>query len=120
MILLTRFHSGERFAVNSDLIERIEETPDTVITLTNGTRYVVQESIDEIAQQIQTVKATTLAFATRLSEDPAIRRIAHLRVVHDEDDDGGPRDHEPPVRESHVRESHVGEPDPGRPPVGER
>lgn len=105
MILLTRFHSGERFAVNSDLIERIEETPDTVITLTNGTRYVVQENIEEITEQIQTVKATTLAFATRLSEDPAIRRIAHLRVVHDQDGGDAP---------------HLREPDSARPPVDER
>ena len=32
MISLTRFHSGERIAINPDLIERIEETPDTVVT----------------------------------------------------------------------------------------
>jgi flagellar protein FlbD len=88
MILLTRFHSGERFVINSDLLERIEETPDTVITLTNGTRYVVQEDIDEITEQIQTVKAMTLAFATRLAQDPEIGRSAHLRVVHDQDAHG--------------------------------
>jgi flagellar protein FlbD len=101
MILLTRFHSGERFVVNSDLIERIEETPDTVITLSNGTRYVVQEDIDEITEQIQTVKAMTLAFATRLAQDPEIGRSAHLRVVHDQDATGaGPHEPAPDSRDA--------------------
>ena len=82
MILLTRFHSGERFAVNPDLIERIEETPDTVITLTNGAKHVVQECIDEITQEMQVFKATTLALATRIAEDPVMGTTAHLRIVH--------------------------------------
>ena len=73
MILLTRYHSGERIAVNSDLIERIEETPDTVITLTNGTKHVVQQSIDEIIEKVQMAKATTLALANRMVEDPTSR-----------------------------------------------
>jgi len=53
MISLARFHSGERIAINPDLIERIEETPDTVITLTNGTRFLVEQSIDEITELIR-------------------------------------------------------------------
>jgi flagellar protein FlbD len=93
VILLTRFASDERFAVNGDLIERIEETPDTVITLTNGTKHVVQESIDEIAEKVQVFKATTLALATRLGEDPSIGPGSHLRIVHGVDDaePSGPR-----------------------------
>ena len=83
MILLTRFHSGERFAVNTDLIERIEETPDTVITLTNGTRFVVQESIDEIAEQIQNGQGDDPrlrhSHRRRILRDPT---TTHLRVVH--------------------------------------
>lgn len=86
MIVLTRFHSGERFAVNPDLIERVEETPDTIITLTNGSKHVVQESIDEIAEAVQVFKATTLAIATRMAEDPSVGATAHLRIVHGVDD----------------------------------
>ncbi len=89
MILLTRFHSGERFAVNPDLIERIEETPDTVITLTNGAKHVVQECIDEITQEMQVFKATTLALATRIAGDPDIGTTSHLRIVHGLGHDGG-------------------------------
>ena len=85
MILLTRFHGGERFAVNPDLMERVEETPDTVITLTNGAKHVVQESIDEIVERVQVFKATTLALATRLSEDPS-GSTANLRIVRGLDD----------------------------------
>lgn len=88
MIVLTRFHSGERFAVNPDLIERVEETPDTIITLTNGAKHVVQETIDEIAESVQIFKATTLAIATRMAEDPSVGATAHLRIVHGVDDVG--------------------------------
>jgi len=89
MIFLTRYLSGERMAVNCDLIERVEETPDTVITITNGSKHVVQESLDEIAAQVRTEKATILALATRLVEDPAFGRGAHLHVVHDDDPEVG-------------------------------
>jgi len=39
MIVLTRLN-GPSFALNPDLIERIESTPDTVITLVDGAQYV--------------------------------------------------------------------------------
>ncbi len=47
MITVTRLN-GPAFALNPDLIERIEATPDTVIHLVGGTNYVVVESVDEI------------------------------------------------------------------------
>jgi flagellar protein FlbD len=52
MIELTRLN-GVKFAVNSDHIEIIEETPDTVITLMNGHKYVVKERVREIISQVQ-------------------------------------------------------------------
>ncbi len=51
MIELTRLN-GTTFVINSDLIETIEETPDTVIVLTIGTKYVVQESKGEIVDKV--------------------------------------------------------------------
>lgn len=36
------------FIINADLIETIEATPDTVITLTNGKKLVIKESVDEV------------------------------------------------------------------------
>ena len=47
MIDLTRFN-GTTFTVNSDLIEVIEETPDTVVTLTTGKKIIVKESRQQI------------------------------------------------------------------------
>lgn len=51
MISLTRMNKTE-FILNIDLIEIIEETPDTVITLTNGHKMIVIESADEIINKI--------------------------------------------------------------------
>ena len=51
MIYLTRMNKTE-FILNIDLIEIIEETPDTVITLTNGHKMIVIESADEIINRV--------------------------------------------------------------------
>jgi len=51
MISVSRL-GGKVFYVNPDLIEIMEETPDTVITLLNGTKYVVSESTEEILARI--------------------------------------------------------------------
>ena len=51
MILLTKINKAP-IVVNSDLIEFIEETPDTVITLTNNDRVVVQEGLSEIIRKV--------------------------------------------------------------------
>ncbi len=51
MIYVTRL-KGTEFAINSDLIEIMEETPDTVITLTGGNKYVVSESIEVLIERI--------------------------------------------------------------------
>lgn len=55
MIEVTRLN-GKKFTINSDLIEIMEETPDTVITFTTGTKVVVRESIKEIVDAIKTYK----------------------------------------------------------------
>ncbi|MDI6751687.1 MAG: flagellar FlbD family protein [bacterium] len=49
MIELTRLND-KKFFLNPHLIETIEETPDTVITLNSGQRYVVRESLDKIVE----------------------------------------------------------------------
>lgn len=51
MITLTKLN-GTVFALNSDLIETIEENHDTVIRLTNKTFYVVQEHISEVIEKV--------------------------------------------------------------------
>lgn len=51
MIRVTRLNSS-LLILNSDLIEHIESTPDTVITLTTGQSVRVRESADEVVQRI--------------------------------------------------------------------
>lgn len=51
MIEVTRLNDKE-FTINCDLIEFIEETPDTVITFTTGTKIVVKENSEEIKRRI--------------------------------------------------------------------
>lgn len=51
MIKVTRLN-GKEYYINSDLIETIEETPDTIITLRDGKKYVVYETIEEIISRI--------------------------------------------------------------------
>ena len=47
MIELTKLN-GTEFIINAELIETIEATPDTVITLINGRKMMVKESVDEV------------------------------------------------------------------------
>lgn len=51
MITLHRL-DGKEFVVNFNLIETVEATPDTVITLTNGHKYVVQEPVPSVIREI--------------------------------------------------------------------
>jgi flagellar protein FlbD len=77
MIVVTRFH-GPTLALNSDLIERVEATPDTVLTLVDGTKYVVQESVEEIIGRVREFRASILVLANHLDVHPSGR---NLRLV---------------------------------------
>ncbi|MCL4433846.1 MAG: flagellar FlbD family protein [Actinobacteria bacterium] len=83
MIQLTRIN-GEKMLINAELIERAEERPDTVVTLTDGTKYVVSESIAEVEQKVQMYKAAIMAMAQRMMDDPGMREV-HLRLLYGEE-----------------------------------
>ena len=51
MIQLTRINRVS-LVLNSDLIEHIETTPDTVISMTNGQKFVVLETVEEIIRRV--------------------------------------------------------------------
>lgn len=51
MINLSRLN-GEKIMVNIDLIELVEETPDTIVTLTTGRKILVRESSRHIQEEI--------------------------------------------------------------------
>lgn len=52
MIKVTRINKVEKFWVNENLIEFMEETPDTILSMVSGKKYAVAETAEEIAQKI--------------------------------------------------------------------
>ena len=81
MIQLTRLNQVP-FYLNPDLIEHIETTPDTVITLTTGQKYLVRETTDEVVARI-------VAYRRRIWPDAFSARPAtgrHPTAHHDEPD----------------------------------
>ena len=44
--------NGDKFILNINHIETLEEKPDTTITLTNGRIYLVKESLNQVVQMI--------------------------------------------------------------------
>lgn len=51
MIKVTRLN-GKALVINADLIQFLEETPDTVITLVNHEKLVVKEPVDEVVKLV--------------------------------------------------------------------
>jgi flagellar protein FlbD len=51
MIQLTRLNNS-KLTINSDLIKFVEQSPDTVITLLNGEKILVQEPLEEIVKRV--------------------------------------------------------------------
>ncbi len=81
VITLTRL-SGSMFALNSDLIERVDSTPDTVITLVDGTKYVVSEGLREVVTMIREYRGAVIAESARMAHrdevvaaNPPARRL---------------------------------------------
>lgn len=54
MITLTRLN-GTELLLNEKFIETVEETPDTVVTMQNGHRYIVCESLKDIREEIDSI-----------------------------------------------------------------
>jgi flagellar protein FlbD len=65
MIVLTRLNRS-RFAVNPDLIERVQATPDTTLIMVDGATFVVTETMDDVIAQITRFRAGVLATAAAL------------------------------------------------------
>ena len=50
MINLTKLN-GDPFVLNAELIKTVEETPDTVIPITTGNKFIVQEKAEEVVNK---------------------------------------------------------------------
>lgn len=51
MITLTKLNDTQ-FVLNAELIKTVEETPDTVITITTGNKYIVKEKANEVVDKV--------------------------------------------------------------------
>ena len=67
MIKLTRT-SGKEFVLNADLILEVQETPDTVITMTNGKKLLVKDSADDIINKVVAYRQQIMAGICRTGE----------------------------------------------------
>ena len=81
MIELTRLN-GHPMMLNSDLIKSAEASPDTMLTLINGEKLIVRESLDEIAVRVLEYRARLLAVvARRLPDYGESLRVVSLASV---------------------------------------
>ncbi len=81
MIVLTRL-SGTAFVLNADLIERLDCTPDTVVTLADGKKYVVGEQMADIVDRVRAWRAGIIAASSLLPEEQhGSGSRAHLAAV---------------------------------------
>jgi flagellar protein FlbD len=69
MIVVTRLN-GPQLAINADLIERAESTPDTVLTLIDGTKVLVCESVQTIIDLVREFRASILVAAKMIEDAP--------------------------------------------------
>jgi flagellar protein FlbD len=83
MIIVTRLN-GPPFALNPDLIERADATPDTVLTLVDGTKYLISESVEEVIDLVRNYRASVIAMAQHIDTTPAAQRPLHVVPVEPE------------------------------------
>ncbi len=74
MIHVTRFDNAH-VVLNSDLIESIEATPDTLLSMTTGKKVLVKESVDQVVERI-------LAFRRAILAGPELRQRPDLHGEH--------------------------------------
>jgi flagellar protein FlbD len=92
MIILTRLN-GEQFAINCDLVERVDAHPNTVLTLVDATKYIVAESLAEVVERVRDFRAGVLARSAELthrsvSQADGVLPATPLRLVNDHQDEG--------------------------------
>src|SRR5436305_13125199 len=77
VILVTRLN-GPPFALNPDLIERADATPDTVVTLVDGTKYLISETVEEVIELVRGYRASVIALAQHIDTTRTVERPLHV------------------------------------------
>ena len=81
MIMLSRLN-GLPFALNPDLVERAEATPDTVLTLCDGSKLVIGESVEELVARVRDYRASILSLADQVASQVAAAPSPSAPVLH--------------------------------------
>lgn len=67
MIKLRRFMKND-FVINAEHIEMVEETPNTVVTLSNGKKFVVEETVDEVLEKV-------IEYKQKIIQGPKLKKL---------------------------------------------
>lgn len=82
MIPLHRLtHPDQELYLNPDLIQTIEATPDTIVSLTNASKFVIIETPDQVLRLVREWRAGILARALEARDaapPPALAQVMHL------------------------------------------
>lgn len=84
MIVVTRL-TGAQFGVNPDLIQRVECAPDTILTLVDGTKLIVRESLDEVIALVHEHRASLLARSRELEARGPLGAVPDAAEAADDD-----------------------------------
>ena len=68
MIELTKLNN-KKFVINADLIEYVEASPDTTVSLTTGNIFVVRESVDELIDKVIKFRQKSNSFLQMTKEE---------------------------------------------------
>jgi uncharacterized protein YlzI (FlbEa/FlbD family) len=66
-VIAVTCRNGEHFSVDPLTIERVETDPDTIIYLADGTKYVVDQTFDQLLRTVSDHRATMLVAQKRLA-----------------------------------------------------
>jgi flagellar protein FlbD len=95
MIELTRLN-GHPMMLNSDLIKTAEASPDTMLTLINGEKLIVRETLEELEQRVMVYRARLLAIvARRMQNFGDLERIVALASLDVSGEPGGAQQPKP-------------------------
>ncbi|WP_344078269.1 flagellar FlbD family protein [Luedemannella helvata] len=63
---------GVVFALNPDLVQRVDATPSTVVRLVDGTEYAIAESVPRFVELVREHRAAIIALARQMEDDPEL------------------------------------------------
>jgi flagellar protein FlbD len=72
-------HEPHPFYLNPDLVLTVEAHPDTVVTLTTGSRLLVSETPEQVAEAVRTWRASVLDAMTRGTRRSRVSSLSLVR-----------------------------------------